>query len=462
MMKYKSKLVICAVVAGIALVCGGYFIYQQQTHFNKNIQINGVNVGGLTAKEARAKVAKTKVEKKVYLNGKLFYTAEPKTSEITAKDQAKFEATLKKQATFLPNSEQKNYTIVPADLVGKKDATLQDAVTNKLTAENKTRTAPVDAYAILEGGKVKVQKEVKGDQYDIAALIKELNQKESADKIYLTAKYLRPVKATSQTVKTQEQKLKELVDKKVTYTVQKTNYELTTSDILTTARYQNGNYEFDTQALKNKIVEINQKQATLNKAFNFKTSEGNMISVPDGSYGWAISATKAEKTLTEALTGDKTKIDAKGDIYGTGYDTRGTGYDTTDNNGIGNTYVEVSIEKQHLWAYKNGQQVASIDVVTGTQSTHNDTPKGVYYIMYKQTKTTLRGSRADGSAYASPVEYWAPFTLDGCGFHDADWRTNWSNTAYIKEGSLGCVNMKPSEAGNVFNNLEQSEPVVIY
>ena len=157
-----SVLVICAVVAGIALVCGGYFIYQQQTHFNKNIQINGVNVGDLTAKEARAKVAKTKVEKKVYLNGKLFYTAEPKTSEITAKDQAKFEATLKKQATFLPNSEQKNYTIVPADLVGKKDATLQDAVTNKLTAENKTRTAPVDAYAILEGGKVKVQKEVKG------------------------------------------------------------------------------------------------------------------------------------------------------------------------------------------------------------------------------------------------------------------------------------------------------------
>ncbi len=51
-------------------------------------------------------------------------------------------------------------------------------------------------------------------------------------------------------------------------------------------------------------------------------------------------------------------------------------------------------------------------------------------------KTTLRGSRADGAAYASPVEYWVPFTLDGCGFHDADWRKNWSNTAYLKEGSF--------------------------
>ena len=42
--------------------------------------------------------------------------------------------------------------------------------------------------------------------------------------------------------------------------------------------------------------------------------------------------------------------------------------------------------------------------------------------MYKQTNTTLRGKNADNSAYASPVSRWAPFTLDGCGFHDADWR----------------------------------------
>ncbi len=99
--------------------------------------------------------------------------------------------------------------------------------------------------------------------------------------------------------------------------------------------------------------------------------------------------------MTKALENGETKVDAKQDIYGKGYDTRGTGYDTTTNGGIGNTYVEVSIEKQHLWAYRDGQQVASIDVVTGTQSTHNDTPKGVFYVMYKQTKTTLRGSRAD-------------------------------------------------------------------
>ena len=78
---------------------------------------------------------------------------------------------------------------------------------------------------------------------------------------------------------------KELTGKKITYTVQKTEYELTTADILTSARYQAGKYQFDTQALKNKVVEINQKQATLNKSLAFKTSEGNEISVPAGTYG---------------------------------------------------------------------------------------------------------------------------------------------------------------------------------
>lgn len=461
-MKYKTKVMLCVGIALSALICGAYFIYQQRTHFNENITINGINVGGLNAKEAQEKLTVAKVEKKVYLNKQLLYTAEPTESEFSSKDLAKFEATLKKQATTLPSDKKVNYTLTPAKVDGKKVASLKSNVEAKLNEADQSRKAPVDAYAILEGDKVRVIKEQAGNKYDISAILKELSQKEGNKDIYLTAKYLKPVKANSATVKQEEKKLKELTGKKITYTVQKTEYELTTADILTSARYQAGKYQFDTQALKNKVVEINQKQATLNKSLAFKTSEGNEISVPAGTYGWAISANKAEKTLTKALENGETKVDAKSDIYGEGYDTRGTGYDITTNGGIGNTYVEVSIEKQHLWAYRDGQQVASIDVVTGTQSTHNDTPKGVFYVMYKQTKTTLRGSRADGSAYASPVEYWVPFTLDGCGFHDADWRKNWSNTAYLKEGSLGCVNMKPSEAANVFNNLSQSEPVIIY
>lgn len=461
-MKYKSRFAICAVIAMLALICGGYFIYQQQTHFNKNVQINGVNVGGLTAKEAEEKLAALKVTKKVYLDNKLIYTSQPADSEFTSKDIAKFEAALKKQATIFPSSKKQSFTITPTTSNGKSTASLATNVKNVLTEANKTRTAAVDAYAILKNGKVSVVSAKKGDQYDVSALLKQLAKQEGQEKIYLKAKYIQPVSADSTEVKTEVTKLKELAKRKLTYTVQTTKYELSASDLVTSARYQNGKYELDTTALKNKIAEINQSQSTLNKSFTFKTTEGNEIQVQGGTYGWAISTTKAEKTLTNALLNNKTSVDAKSDVYGEGYNTGGIGYDVTTNNGIGTTYVEVSIQKQHLWAYKNGQLVASIDVVTGKHSTNNDTPTGVYYIMYLQTNTTLTGSKADGSSYASAVKYWAPFTLDGCGFHDADWRTNWSSTAYLDDGSLGCVNMKPSEAENVYNNLSQNEPVVIY
>ena len=82
--------------------------------------------------------------------------------------------------------------------------------------------------------------------------------------------------------------------------------------------------------------------------------------------------------------------------------------------------------------------------------------------MYKQRNTTLRGIGDTGKAYASPVSYWAPFTESGCGFHDASWRTDWSTTAYVNNGSNGCVNMHTYDAPNAFNDLSVDEPVVIY
>ncbi|MCG4788367.1 L,D-transpeptidase, partial [Roseburia faecis] len=74
-----------------------------------------------------------------------------------------------------------------------------------------------------------------------------------------------------------------------------------------------------------------------------------------------------------------------------GYNTGGIGYGTTSNHGIGNTYAEVSISDQHVWFYKDGKCVFDASVVTGKHSSGDDTPKGVWYIMYKQRNTTLRG-----------------------------------------------------------------------
>ena len=129
---------------------------------------------------------------------------------------------------------------------------------------------------------------------------------------------------------------------------------------------------------------------------------------------------------------------------------------------MGNTYAEVSIADQHAWFYRNGKEVFSADVVTGKQSSGDATPKGVWYIMYQQSPSVLRGTGDSGKSYTQPVSYWSAFTNGGVGFHDASWRSNWSKSAYLSDGSNGCVNMHPSDAGAAYRAIKVHEPVIVY
>ena len=204
-------------------------------------------------------------------------------------------------------------------------------------------------------------------------------------------------------------------------------------------------------------------QVTLDKPFKFKTHSGAEITTTaNGSYGWKISEKKAGNSLTKAIIDGRQEVDGKYDIEGKGYNTAGLGYNVTSNNGIGDTYAEVSLADQRAYFYKDGKCVLETDIVSGTNNEGNKTPKGVWYIMYQQSPSVLRGQNDDGSSYASKVNYWSPFTLTGCGFHDASWRHNWSKTAYLSDGSHGCINMQPSVAGQAFHDLKQNEPVIIY
>ena len=55
-----------------------------------------------------------------------------------------------------------------------------------------------------------------------------------------------------------------------------------------------------------------------------------------------------------------------------------------------------------------------------------------------------------------------PIGWDGEGFHDADWRYSFGGDIYQYDGSHGCLNLPPSVAEIVFNNVEVHTPVVVY
>ena len=66
--------------------------------------------------------------------------------------------------------------------------------------------------------------------------------------------------------------------------------------------------------------------------------------------------------------------------------------------------------------------------------------------------------------YTAKCTYWMNFIPSvGIGFHDYDnGRSNWSSTAYLYNGSHGCINMHLSDAKTLYESLEVGTPVVVY
>lgn len=448
----------------LIILLGGSYGYQR-THFNRQTTINNIPVGGLTAKQAYQKVKQTPRQLKVAINGQVVYTGQPTNSGFTATDQAKFNTALRQQFSFFPSDHRLNLVVEPTHLAKPELAPAIKAAQQQLQTMNVNRTAPQDAYAKYQNGKIKIIPAVKGSQYTIEHLSTTLKQQYANGRINLTPRLKRPLAANSRQVNHQKHKLTQLVNQQVTYQVQQRRYHFKATEILTTATYRHGHYQFDTRRVNQRIERINRQHATLGKAFKFKTHAGKTITTTNqGTYGWKIDPHRAGQSLAQALVHHQTHLDAKADLIGNGFNQHGTGYPITSKHGIGNTYVEVSLAQQHAWFYRKGKCVLSTDIVSGSTHDNNATPKGVFYIMYQHSPSILRGKNDDGSNYASKVQYWSPFTVDGCGFHDAPWRTDWSKTAYQQRhgGSHGCINMKPAVAGTGYQALQPNEPVIIY
>ncbi|KRM95614.1 ErfK YbiS YcfS YnhG family protein [Liquorilactobacillus aquaticus DSM 21051] len=461
----RKKMLVAGVIGILCIILGSSYTYYRMTHFNQNVEINGINVGGLNKAQATKKLKTKTVSNNVYLNNKLFYRGKKTVSGFSSQDQRKIQKLLKKQWSFLPSKKKYSYRAIPSKMGNYRQIEIRNAVAAKLKSENQKRKKAVDAKAVLRYGKVGIDKAQKGDQYNVALILKTFDKQKYEQNVYLKNKIVQPLSETSKTVKHEKKMLEKLAARKVEYTVQNTKYDLEAKQVLNEVTYQNSNYQINQAGISKKIDEINKNQATLGKSISFKTHAGKTVTVASGgTYGWAIKSSDAVGRIINSFKKNEgtSQLDAKSDIYGTGYLTYGTGYDNTTNDGIGNTYAEVSISDQHLWIYKDGKEVVSTNVVTGKSSTNEDTPKGLWYVMYKESPSVLKGSESGSENYSVKVNYWAQFTNSGCGFHDASWRTNWASNAYLNDGSGGCVNTPVSQMKSVYDNLSQAEAVVVY
>jgi hypothetical protein len=458
---FKNWKFITGGVVIIALLIGGMSFYQA-TRFNSHVTINDTNVGGLTADQAIKKLQTSVLKNEVYVGQQQILDAKDTQIGFTDEDLPKVKKLLKSQWTFFPSSKEKNYWLIPEKADQYRSETMKKLVEEKLLSMNKSLKAPQDSMAKLEQGKVVISKSIDGEQYDVASLLKDYDKQKYKSEIHLNPVYIQPIKENDPIVKKEEQMLQDLLQGTIDYKVQNEVYPLKATDLIKNASMSKDmKVTIDPSDIKNKITEINNSQSTLNKDFTFKTHSGSVISVKGQGYGWAINVEKEAKRIQEAFEKGEKSLSAS-NIYGNGWENKGIGYETTANNGIGDTYAEVSIAEQQIWLYKDGQLAVTTDVVTGKHSTSEDTSPGVWYILYKRSPYTLKGSAVGKPDYSVKVDYWAPFTNSGQGFHDAGWRTNWAKDAYLTAGSGGCVNLPPSVAKTVYDNLSTYEPVVVY
>lgn len=187
------------------------------------------------------------------------------------------------------------------------------------------------------------------------------------------------------------------------------------------------------------------------KPWQFVNHDGETIEVNAGNYGRALKTKELSAKLIHAFqTGSSEPYELEFQFY------PASSKEVEYGAGYGDSYVEVDIENQHVYVYLEGELALDSPCVTGDVKRHRETPKGTFYIEYKQRNRTLRGED-----YATPVSYWMHF-YNHCGFHDAGWRRSFGEDIYISNGSHGCVNMPPKKAKEMYELVYKGMPVFVY
>ncbi len=211
----------------------------------------------------------------------------------------------------------------------------------------------------------------------------------------------------------------------------------------------------DEGKVMNMMSEWREKHDSLGRSFKFTTYDGIEVDIASGGdYGYELNEEAVGEDIIEKLNAHDTGS------YEVSY-WRKPLY--TTNNGLGGTYIEISIAEQHLWMYKDGELVIDTNVVTGMPTDEEDriTHKGCFSVDWHEEHVVLGTLETRG--YEQLVDYWIAFNQSE-GIHDAQWRedSEFIPQMYLYDGSHGCVNTPLSAMKVIFENVIDGEAVVIY
>lgn len=454
----------------LMVICGSYYYgyTYSQTHFLKNTYINGQDVSGLTSPE----VEKIFSEK---ANGyELRISFRDGEVEVIPGSQIGFKVKPDGSVDrILSSQDHKKWymcffrrTDGEVELKTTYDPDRLMTAVNALPELSKSRmVSPTDAYIELHETTFKIIPETEGNYINLSVVrqaAEEAVQKEESEVDVASLKwgYRKPkVRAKDKEIVEECEKYNHMLAGSITWELP--NDETMTLDKETTVKWlsrdENGNYYRDEEIWEDNIEfwvdELARNVNTVGSTWNFHATNVGNIEISGGDYGYSVDKVSEREEVWDLLWDGETD-EREPYFYQTQY-TRGRG--------IGDTYIEANLSAQHVWIYIDGDCVCQTDCVSGLPANGRGTPTGVFQILYKDTDTDLKGQRlANGEySYISHVDYWMPF-YNGCGFHDASWRSSFGGSIYKYDGSHGCINLPPSIAPTFYSYVRTGMPVVVF
>lgn len=353
-------------------------------------------------------------------------------------------------------------TEIEAKVGVKYDTEKLNAAIDKLKCmDEEKQKASKNAYPAFKDDKFEIVPEVIGTKIDdekfraavtktIDGFISSMNLRE--EECYVMPKYTSESKEVSEAA----EKMNSYLGAKITYDFGSEKEVVDSSVISEWVKINKKKMKvsFKEDDVKEYIKKLADKYDTKYKTKDFTTANGNSVKVEGGSYGWQIDQDAEYKELTKDIK--KAQVVTREPKY----TSKAVSHEGA---GVGGTYAEVDLTKQHMYFIKDGKVVLESDVVTGNPNKGNATPQGIYTLSYKTKNATLRGERkANGEySYETPVKYWMPFN-GGIGFHDATWQSSFGGSRYKSHGSHGCVNMPKEKAGKLYDLISAGIPVVCH
>ncbi len=456
-MSKKQWLLIPLVLLLIVMIVYCYQAIQFQNKFLAKTMIGKTDVSGLTTSEATAKLEKLSNDDvyHVQLDGKDWKSI-PKTDFGVV---YKVEETVNKVMAdhngwlwFMPYFKAPENIDIETKGIDEKAVDKQLAALKKDVDElNKSRKPSQNASVALKGDKFEIVPEVQGDAIDTKAFMASTKEsiKKGESNIDLNKYVAKPtILSTDGTIQKEMEHINKIATINASYSINGQDVVIPKEKIATWVTFEDGKLGLKQDLVREYVAELGATYNTSTNPSKFKSTNRGEVSVPAGSLSWTIATDTETEQLTEAILKGE-------DFQGRVPAFQGSGSPASPL--IGNTYIEVDLQAQHMWYYKDGVKQLDTPVITGKPKT--PTPPGVFYVWNKEKNAILKGED-----YASPVDFWMPIDWTGVGIHDSPWQAEgaYGGDSHLTVGSHGCINTPPSVMAKLFNMIEVGVPVVVF